>query len=153
MKQRKSERNALNTRNASKLGRHTITKKWCMITGHDIDWYGETDEKLAANDALFTGYPIDTNALYDDGTIQRDRSQQDIPIAVKDIEFIDVDEFVVENWRYRTLKNQKWLLRRSTNVKMLKLMEKENFAMQHKILKMNTKIQVFCFSIVFYLCF
>ena len=150
MKQRKGARNRNKTRNASKLGRHKISKKWCMITGHDIDFYGKTDEKLAENDSLFTGYPVDTNALYDHGTIKTDKSQNDIPIAAKDIEFIDEDAFVVENWRYRTLKNQQWLLRRSTNVKMLKLLEKENFAMQQKMLKMDKKIKVYlsvdCFS-------
>lgn len=145
VKTRKEKRIGNKIRNATKCGRHTRLHKWCMFTGSDIDFWDKTDDALHNNDALFTATPIKENVFLD-GVIERDQKESDIPVCLNDIEFVD-DNHVIEQWEYRTLRNQNWLTSSATRAKIARIYAREAVQAQERFEQVKLKLQV-CLCII-----
>lgn len=149
VKSRKEIRIGDKIRNASKCGRHTGLNKWCMFTGSDIDFHDKTDELLHNNDALFTATPINEHSLFD-GVIERDEKESDVPVSLNQMEFIN-DSFVIEEWKFRTLRNQNWLHQNVTLSKIARIYAREARQKETTIVQLKDKLKV-CLCFIFFIC-
>lgn len=145
MKQRAIHRTKDKINNCSRFGWHKKKLKWCMFTGHDIDFHDKSDAELSANDALFTGTPIIEEKMQQHGDIERDLTQKDIPTALDDIELID-DEFIVEQWGYKTLKNRNFIFKWTNQQRIMKILNDTTKNLQAKLKRLQEHNQVMlCF--------
>ena len=156
MRERKISRlsNSNPIRDATTCCWHNVSKQWCMVTAYDIDFHAPSDEELHANDALFTAHPINEEKFLQEDTIQRDKTKDSMPVALKDLQFVN-ENWAVEHWRFRTLKNQEWIKEQSSQRQIKKILNGQQMAMRLQVMKMKQQIHVcfciFCFVFILYI--